>query len=160
MMNSPASWLKDPWSTAAAWFHSRPSDDCGQILSVSTYLAKPNTGSPSHTNPPSLYSADCFLLMPSHHPYPQLIIHPFSSTSRIYQRSHLSRITASCLLLKTLLPNGTCSDRLFKSLLHLDSSNNVFFSLLSAAPPTDPIGVMSPIQRQPISLPLESGINL
>lgn len=106
MMNSPASWLKDPWSTAAAWFHSRPSDDCGQILSVSTYLAKPNTGSPSHTNPPSLYSADCFLLMPSHHPYPQLIIHPFSSTSRIYQRSHLSRITASCLLLKTLPPMG------------------------------------------------------
>ena len=49
---------------------------------------------------------------------------------------------------------------LFKSLLHLDSSDNVFFAFLSAAPPIDPIGVMSPIQRQPISLLLDSGISL
>ena len=39
-MSSPASWLKDLGSTAAAWFHPRPSDDCGQILSLSAYLAK------------------------------------------------------------------------------------------------------------------------
>lgn len=61
MMSSPASWLKDPWSTAAAWFHSRPSGDCGQILSVSIYLAKAKHWvSVPHQPTPSIF---CRLLL-------------------------------------------------------------------------------------------------
>ena len=159
MMSSPASWLKDPWSTAAAWFHSRPSGNCGQILSVSNYPVKANHWVSTPTHPLYiLQTASCWCHLTTLIPNWWWIL---SVLPPEYIKSPtLPRLLPLVFYSKHYLPMGPALTTLFKSLLHLDSSDNVFFSFLSAAPPIDPIGVMSPIQRQPISLLLDSGISL